>query len=154
MYSDSLDEGFKSSGYLAETILDPELGHASETNKTAFNKAHNTDDDMWSWLERPDNRLRLARFGAAMDGVKNMSTADAILEGSVILRRFPGDHLILGHRTRRVRLGKPSRGLTGCRCRRWRWRAVVDDRNPSTASSVYCPRPGARHSGCRRGMIH
>jgi len=152
MYSYSLDEGFKSSGYLAETILDPELGHASEANKTAFNKAHNTEDDMWSWLEGPDNRLRLARFGAAMDGVKNMSAVDAILEGSVILRRFPGDHLILGHRTRRVRLGKPIRGFTGCRCRRWRWLAVIDARYLSTTSSVYCPRPGARHSGCRRGI--
>ena len=140
MYSYSLDEGFKSSGYLAETILDPELGHSSEANKTAFSKAHNTDDDMWSWLERPDNRLRLTRFGAAMDGVKNMSV-DAILEGSVNLRGFPDDHLISRHRTRRVRLGKPPRGLTGRRCRRWRWLAVVDARYASTASLVYCPRP-------------
>ena len=141
MYFYSLDEGFKSSGYLAETILDPELGHASEANKTAFNKAHNTKDDMWSWLEGPDNRLRLTRFGAAMDGVKNMSAADAILEGSVILRGFPDHHLISRHRTGRVRLGKPPRGLTGCRCRRWRWRAVIDARYPSTASPFYCPRP-------------
>ena len=140
MYSSSLDEGFKSSGYLAETLLDPELGHASEANKTAFNKAHNTEDDMWSWLERPDNRLRLARFGAAMDGVKNMWTADAILEGSVIRRDFPGGPLILRHRTRRVRLGKSPRGLTGYRCRRWCWLAIIDACYASTASSLYCSR--------------
>ena len=40
---------------------------------------------MWSWLERPDNRLRLARFGAAMNGVKNATPPTAILEGSTIL---------------------------------------------------------------------
>jgi hypothetical protein len=58
MHLYSLDVGFKTSGYLTDTLLDPELGHAYESNKTAFNKAHN--EDKWSWLERPDNRLRLA----------------------------------------------------------------------------------------------
>ena len=84
----SLDEGFKSSSYLTETLLDPELGHANETNKTAFNKALNTEEDFWSWLEGPDNRLRLARFGAAMNGLGNMTPAESILEGSVTSRLF------------------------------------------------------------------
>ena len=79
MHLYSLDEGFKSSSYLTETLLGPELGHACESDKTAFNKAHNVEEDMWSWLERPDNRLRLTRLGAAMDGLKNMTPA--ILEG-------------------------------------------------------------------------
>jgi hypothetical protein len=81
----SLDEGFKSSSYLPETLLDPELGHAHETNKTAFNKAHNVREDMWSWFERPENRSRLTRFGAAMSGLRNATPADTILEGSVTL---------------------------------------------------------------------
>jgi hypothetical protein len=85
MRSCSLDEGFKSSSYLTETLLDPELGHAHEPNKTAFNKAHNAKEDIWNWFERPDNRLRLTRFGAAMNGLKNASPANAILEGSVAL---------------------------------------------------------------------
>jgi len=83
-----LDEGFKASSYLTETLLDPELGHASEANKAAFNKALNTEEVMWSWLERPDNRLRLVRFGAAMTSVRNSTSSNAILEGSVILRVF------------------------------------------------------------------
>jgi hypothetical protein len=82
----SLDEGFKSSSYLTETLLDPELGHACESNKAAFNKAHNVEEGMWSWFERPDNRLRLARFGAAMSGLKNAMPANAILDGSATLR--------------------------------------------------------------------
>ena len=36
---------------------------------------------MWSWFEGPDNRLRLARFGAAMTGLRNMTPEDAILDG-------------------------------------------------------------------------
>ena len=81
----SLDVGFKSSTYLTETLLDPELGHAYESNKTAFNKAHNVEENKWSWLERPDNRLRLIRFGASMNGLKNSTPSIAILEGSVTL---------------------------------------------------------------------
>jgi hypothetical protein len=82
----SLDEGFKSSSYLTETLLDPEFGQAYESNKTAFNKAHNVKEDIWSWYEAPGNRLRLARFGAAMNGVKNLNPPEAILEGSFRLR--------------------------------------------------------------------
>jgi hypothetical protein len=77
---------------LTETLLDPEIGHASEVNKTAFNKALNVNEDFWIWLESPDNRLRLARFGAAMNGLGNMAPKDAILEGSVMLRGF-ADHI-------------------------------------------------------------
>ncbi|KAF8467031.1 S-adenosyl-L-methionine-dependent methyltransferase, partial [Russula ochroleuca] len=66
-----LDEGFKSSSYLTETLLDPELEHAYESNKTAFNKARNL----------PDNKLRFARFGAAMNGLENASPTNSILEG-------------------------------------------------------------------------
>jgi hypothetical protein len=84
----SLDEVFKSSSYLTETLLDPEFGHAYEANKTAFNKAHNVKEEVWTWFEAPDNRLRLTRFGAAMNGIKNMIPPEAILEGSVTLCRF------------------------------------------------------------------
>ncbi|KAH9993417.1 hypothetical protein BJV77DRAFT_366374 [Russula vinacea] len=76
-----LDLGFKSSSYLTETLLDPEFGHAYEPNKTAFNKAYNVSEGLWSWLERPENRLNLIRFGAAMNGSKNASPANAILKG-------------------------------------------------------------------------
>jgi hypothetical protein len=78
----SLDEGFKTSSYLTETLLDPEFGHAYESNKTAFNKAYNVKGDLWTWYEAPGNKLRLTRFGAAMNGVKNMAPVEAILEGS------------------------------------------------------------------------
>ncbi|KAI0266044.1 S-adenosyl-L-methionine-dependent methyltransferase, partial [Russula aff. rugulosa BPL654] len=76
-----LDEGFKTSSYLTETLLDPEFSHAYESNKTAFNKAFNVKEDVWTWFEAPENKLRLTRFGAAMNGLKNMTPVGAILEG-------------------------------------------------------------------------
>jgi hypothetical protein len=77
----SLDEVFKSSSYLTETLLDPEFGHATEPTKTALNKTFGFEGDMWSWFEEADNKSRLGRFGAAMASVANMTPADAILEG-------------------------------------------------------------------------
>ncbi|KAI0278948.1 S-adenosyl-L-methionine-dependent methyltransferase [Russula aff. rugulosa BPL654] len=88
------DEGFKSSSYLTEVLLDPELGHAYEPNKTAFNRAHNTKEPLWSWLEHPDNRSRLVRLGAGMNGLKNISSANAIL-GGYAWGRLPQGSLVV-----------------------------------------------------------
>jgi hypothetical protein len=104
----SLDEGFKSSSYLTETLLDPQLGHAFESNKTAFNKAYNVKEELWTWYEAPENRLRLARFGAGMSSVKNVASPDAILTGSILLRDFCTSLSHLERRTGRVRLGRAS----------------------------------------------
>ena len=146
----SLDSLFKSSSYLTETLLDPELGHANEPNRTALNKALNIEGDFWNFLESPDNRIRLARFGAAMNGLRNMSSADSILEGSLsdVPRGFLGDHLTLDYRDYRVRLGQPPRGLAGRRCWRWGWLAVVGARNTSSASSFHCSGSRVSCRGC------
>lgn len=94
MHFHSLDEGFKSSSCLTETLLDPELGHSYEPTKAALNKALGHKEDPWTWLESPDNKLRLARFEAGMVGMKNMAPPEAILEGSVTLGSFckPSHH--------------------------------------------------------------
>lgn len=84
----SLDEGFKSSSCLTEVLLDPELGHSYEPTRTALNKALGHKEDPWTWLEAPDNKLRLARFAAGMVGMKNMISPEAILQGSVTLNSF------------------------------------------------------------------
>ena len=109
-----LNEGFKGSSYLTETLLDPELGHSYEPKKSAFSKAHNVEEDLWTWFEAPDNKLRLARFGAAMNGAKDMTSSDSILEGSVTLHCIAPHHLTLNYRIGRVRMGKPPSGLAGC----------------------------------------
>jgi hypothetical protein len=94
---------------LTETLLDPEFGHANEPNKAAVNKALNFKEEFWSWLERPDNKLRFVRLGAAMNSKKNMSSenSNAIHEGSVMLRIFVDQYLTSRNWTCRVRLGKP-----------------------------------------------
>jgi hypothetical protein len=106
----SLDIGFKNSSYLTETLLDPEFAHACEPNKAAFNKAYNVKEDLWSWFERPENRLYLVQFEAAMNGLKNASPANAILEGPVMMcwiHCTPRSHL-RNIEFYRVRLGTPS----------------------------------------------
>ncbi|KAI0049516.1 S-adenosyl-L-methionine-dependent methyltransferase [Auriscalpium vulgare] len=75
------DEAFKASAYLTETLLDPVYGASGRPDQTAFSKAFNTDVDMWQLYESPGNAHRLVRFGSAMDGFKNMSPPNAILEG-------------------------------------------------------------------------
>ncbi|KAH9024028.1 S-adenosyl-L-methionine-dependent methyltransferase [Lactarius deliciosus] len=89
-----LDEAFKSSSYLTETLLDPEFGHATEPTKAALNKAFGFEGDIWSWFERPNNRLRLARFGSAMSNVTNMTPEGAIFEGYAWEKLPPGSLVV------------------------------------------------------------
>ncbi|KAI9437949.1 S-adenosyl-L-methionine-dependent methyltransferase [Lactarius indigo] len=91
-----LDEAFKGSSYQTETLLDPEFGYATEPTKTSLNKAFGFEGDMWSWFESPgaNNRLRLARFGAAMSGLRNMAPEDAILDGYAWEKLPPGSLVV------------------------------------------------------------
>ncbi len=137
-----LDEGFKTSSYVTETLLDPQTGHASDANKAAFNKAYNTDKVIWHWWELPENRIRIERFGAGMGSVSRMSPPEALLEGAVMWPRISADHSLTSRFPNgRVRLGKSPTGLDSRRCRRRRRRAVVNARYASPAPSLHCPRP-------------
>ncbi|KAH9024032.1 O-methyltransferase [Lactarius deliciosus] len=89
-----LDEAFKGSSYQTETLLDPEYGHATEPTKTSLNKAFGFEGDMWSWFEGSKNRLRLARFGAAMSGLRNVSSENAILDGYAWEKLPPGSLVV------------------------------------------------------------
>ena len=42
----SLNEDFKSSNYVIETLLDPVFGYAYISNKAALNKAHNIKEHL------------------------------------------------------------------------------------------------------------
>ncbi|KAH8978956.1 S-adenosyl-L-methionine-dependent methyltransferase, partial [Lactarius akahatsu] len=94
LISHILDDAFKSSSYLTETLLDPEFGHATEPTKTALNKAFGFKGDMWDWIESPTNRLRHARFGDAMINMTNMTPEDAILEGYAWEKLLPGSLVV------------------------------------------------------------
>jgi hypothetical protein len=69
---------------------------------------------MWGWLERPDNRWRLARFGAAMNGLKNATPANAVLEGLVTVLHLL--HAIISPLNYRF-----LQGTAGSTSRRARW---------------------------------
>ncbi|KAH9024027.1 S-adenosyl-L-methionine-dependent methyltransferase [Lactarius deliciosus] len=94
LISHILDDTFKSSSYLTETLLDPEFGHATEPTKTALNKAFGFEGDMWDWIESINNRLRHARFGDAMINMTNMTPEDAILEGYAWEKLPPGSLVV------------------------------------------------------------
>ena len=108
---------------MTETLLDPEFGHSTEPTKTALNKALGIEGDMWNWLEGPDNRYRLARFSAAMTGLRNMTPEYALLDGLLLLCRSPPDLMDQIHR---VWMGKVPSWLTSSRCWRRRWLAVIN----------------------------
>ncbi|TFY71901.1 hypothetical protein EVG20_g1114 [Dentipellis fragilis] len=75
------DESFKAAAYLADAISDPAMSHSYESNKSAANKAFNTDLELFSWYETPGNESRLRRVGHAMNGSQALSPPNAILEG-------------------------------------------------------------------------
>ncbi|KAA1472201.1 O-methyltransferase [Dentipellis sp. KUC8613] len=75
------DESFKAAAYLADVISNPEISHSYESNKSAANKAFNTDLDLFSWFETPGNEHRIRRIGHAMNGSQALSPPNAILEG-------------------------------------------------------------------------
>ena len=136
-----LDEGFKTSSILTETLLEPQIGHSSDATKAAFKKAYNIDKDIWHWWELLENRIRIARFGASMSSMSRMSPPEAVLEGSVMLHVFADHNLTCRCRNGRVRLGKSPAGLDSCGCWRRCWRTVVNPRYASPATSLRRPRP-------------
>ncbi|KAA1470803.1 S-adenosyl-L-methionine-dependent methyltransferase [Dentipellis sp. KUC8613] len=75
------DEAFKGCAYLADVLLDPATSHSYEANKTAANKAFNTDLNMFPFFETPGNEYRMVRFGHAMNGSRAMMVPNAIVAG-------------------------------------------------------------------------
>ena len=64
--------------YLPTHTTVPALG------PTAFNLSHRTNLPYWTWLERPENSGRLARFARAMAGTEGwMVSTDAELGGMI-----------------------------------------------------------------------
>ena len=58
--------------YFSECLLYPREG---SNTSSAFKYAYNTDEDMYTWLERPENSLRLLQVGRGM-------AAGSLVDGS------------------------------------------------------------------------
>lgn len=74
----STDETFKAAAYIKDVVLD--APQDDELN-TPLNRAFNTHNDLFSWYERPENRVRFRRFGMAMDVLRRLSPPGAVLQG-------------------------------------------------------------------------
>lgn len=77
----TLDEYFKASSYLTETMLDPATASSDSTTQAAMNIALKFDDDYWTFIDRPEQAYRLRRFGVAMQGARVMMPEIHIVDG-------------------------------------------------------------------------
>ena len=69
-----VDEGFKSSYFLADNVI-------NSSKESAFIQAFDVTGNFFSWLEEPNNEFRKFRFGKAMEGTQMIERPDAILAG-------------------------------------------------------------------------
>lgn len=75
------DEGYKSAGYLPETLKDPKMATSGEPNVAAFNTAYNTDIPVFEWFELAENQYRRRRFATAMEGTQNLTPPGTTING-------------------------------------------------------------------------
>ncbi|KAM6499104.1 O-methyltransferase domain containing protein [Amanita muscaria] len=61
-----LDEIFKSSAYLWETLSDPQTGKSDEPGHAAVGKVLSNGKGFWEYLAQPDQEYRQKRFDMAM----------------------------------------------------------------------------------------
>ncbi|KAJ7115443.1 O-methyltransferase [Mycena epipterygia] len=64
----------KSGAYLSDSLLAP-------TDKLPFNLAHGTDDPMFGWMQRAENRHNVTRFAVAMQGTAASEPSEVIFQG-------------------------------------------------------------------------
>ncbi|KAA1478076.1 S-adenosyl-L-methionine-dependent methyltransferase [Dentipellis sp. KUC8613] len=75
-----LDEAFKASAYVWETLSDPQTGHSGEPTATPFRRAFGTKDTVWQFFARPEEKYRQRRFDAGMQSIQALQPAEAIFD--------------------------------------------------------------------------
>ncbi|KAJ7648737.1 O-methyltransferase [Mycena polygramma] len=75
------DEGFKSSAYMADTLVDPATAFSQAPTATLFSRAFSTDMPIFAWFESPENKERLVRFGIGQAGSNKIDPPESILLG-------------------------------------------------------------------------
>lgn len=73
----------KAMACLTETLLDSKFAMSDEPSETALNTAFHTDRNFFEWLEAKGNEHRLRRFGMTMEGFKQITPPNAIVEGAL-----------------------------------------------------------------------
>ncbi|KAJ7147632.1 O-methyltransferase [Mycena crocata] len=74
------DETFKAAAYIQDVVLDKNPEDLDNELDTPLNKAFGTHVDLFTWYEKPENKIRFKRFGMAMDASRRMSPP-GILQG-------------------------------------------------------------------------
>ncbi|KAJ3537872.1 hypothetical protein NM688_g6604 [Phlebia brevispora] len=73
------DDCMKSCSYLDVALTDPTSAHSEEFNEASIQLAFGFKEPLWEWYERPENLLRLRRFGVAMHGAEKLQPPEAVL---------------------------------------------------------------------------
>ncbi|KAF7369825.1 S-adenosyl-L-methionine-dependent methyltransferase [Mycena venus] len=67
------DETFKAGAYIQDVVIKAPPENEADELDTPLNRAFNTHVGLFSWFERPENRVRFRRFGMAMDAGRRVS---------------------------------------------------------------------------------
>ncbi len=73
----SANEMFRSLGSLTEWLLSPREG---TDYTTPFNYAYQTDENIYAWLERPENAFRLKQVGRGMSAGRAAEGSTSVTE--------------------------------------------------------------------------
>ncbi|KLO19077.1 S-adenosyl-L-methionine-dependent methyltransferase [Schizopora paradoxa] len=75
------DEGLKGAASLFEVMTDPTLAFSGDPKDTGFSKAFNTQKSYWEFMEQPDQKARLYRFGVTMEGLQKLEPPELAVIG-------------------------------------------------------------------------
>ncbi|KAF9479529.1 S-adenosyl-L-methionine-dependent methyltransferase [Pholiota conissans] len=75
------DDVFKASSYLLEDLEDEHTGRGFSSTAAAFQKALDTQQDYFSWLEKRGNEYRFTRYGACIQGTSLWDPPDTVIQG-------------------------------------------------------------------------
>ncbi|KAJ7342677.1 hypothetical protein DFH08DRAFT_811747 [Mycena albidolilacea] len=67
-------EGFKSSVYMTDALLDSATAFSRDPTATCFSRSFSTEAQIFGWFESPENKERLARFGIGQVGTTKLES--------------------------------------------------------------------------------
>ncbi|KAM6499102.1 S-adenosyl-L-methionine-dependent methyltransferase [Amanita muscaria] len=89
-----LDEIFKSSAYLWETLSDPQTGKSDEPGHAAVGKVLSNGKGFWEYLAQPDQKYRQKRFDMAMRASESFFPPKIFLQ-AYDWKSLPNDALVV-----------------------------------------------------------
>ncbi|KAK7042751.1 S-adenosyl-L-methionine-dependent methyltransferase [Favolaschia claudopus] len=94
LISHQLDLGFKAAAYSWEHLSDPTTMNSGEPDTSAFARAIGSQETLWTYLARPEERFRQQRFSIAMKGTQEMHRPESVVQ-AFNWSKFAPDSLIV-----------------------------------------------------------